>query len=135
MATTFGSVTEWMVVADVRPAPNLTKASQFAKLDSRPMHIISRKKLLEADRKHGGVGVSLDAWYRTAKSAKWSSLEEVRQSYPHADGVPVGDRVYTVFNIVGKSYRLVTEIYYEDQTILVRHVLTHAEYDKGDWKK
>jgi mRNA interferase HigB len=47
----------------------------------------------------------------------------------------VGDRVYTVFNILGKSYRLLTEIYYEDQTILVRHVLTHAAYDKGDWKK
>jgi hypothetical protein len=31
--------------------------------------------------------------------------------------------------------RLVTEIYYEQQTILVRHVLTHSEYDKGDWKQ
>jgi mRNA interferase HigB len=99
------------------------------------MHLISRKKLLEADRKHGGLGVPLDAWYRTAKSAKWKSLEEVRRTYSQADGVPVEDRVYTVFNVSGNSYRLVTEIFYEDQTILIRHVLTHAEYDKGDWKK
>ena len=99
------------------------------------MHIISRKKLLEAVKKHGGLSIPLDAWYRTAKKAKWASLEEVRQTYSHADGVPVGDRVYTVFNISGNSYRLVTEIFYEDQTILVRHVLTHAEYDKRDWKK
>lgn len=99
------------------------------------MHVISRKKLLEADRKHSGLGVSLDAWYRIAKSAKWTNLEEVRRMYSRADGVPVGDRVYTVFNVSGNSYRLVTEIFYGDQTILVRHVLTHAEYDKGDWKK
>ena len=99
------------------------------------MHIISRKRLLDADRKHRGLGVSLDAWYRTAKSAKWKSLEEVRQTYPHADGVPVGDRVYTVFNISGNSYRLVTEIFYDDATILIRHILTHAEYDKGGWKQ
>jgi len=43
--------------------------------------------------------------------------------------------VHTVFNILGNSYRLVTEIFYEDETILVRYVLTHAEYDKGDSKK
>jgi mRNA interferase HigB len=99
------------------------------------MHIISRKKLLEADRKHSGLGIPLDAWYRIAKSAKWKSLEEVRRTYSHADGVPVEERVYTVFNISGNSYRLVTEVFYEDQTILVRHILTHAEYDRGAWKK
>ena len=70
-----------------------------------------------------------------AKAAKWKNLQEVRSVYTHADGVPVGDRVFTVFNISGNSYRLVTEIYFEDQTILIRHVLTHAEYDKDDWKK
>lgn len=99
------------------------------------MHIISRRMLLEADRKRSGLGVPLDAWYRTAKSAKWKNLDEVRLTYSHADGIRVGERVYTVFNICGSSYRLVTEIFYEDQTILVRQVLTHAEYDKDDWKK
>ncbi|MGA7238615.1 MAG: type II toxin-antitoxin system HigB family toxin [Bryobacteraceae bacterium] len=99
------------------------------------MHTISRKKLLEADREHRGVGVPLDAWYRAAKSANWRNLEDIRRTYSHADGVPVGERVFTVFNISGNSYRLITEIFYEDQTILLRHVLTHAEYDKGDWKR
>jgi len=63
------------------------------------------------------------------------NLEEVRRTYSHADGVPVGERVFTVFNISGNSFRLVAEIYYDDQTILIRHVLTHAEYDKDGWKK
>jgi mRNA interferase HigB len=99
------------------------------------LHVISRKRLLEASKKHGKLAVQLESWYRTAKSARWPSLEEVRQTYSTADGVPVGDRVYTVFNIMGSAFRLVTEIFYQDQTILVRAVLTHAEYDRGDWKK
>jgi len=33
------------------------------------------------------------------------------------------------------AFRLITEIFYKDQTVLVRHVLTHEEYDQGAWKK
>lgn len=105
------------------------------------MHIITRRKLLEAGQKDGTLAVPLDAWYRIAKAAQWASLQEVRQAYSHADAVRVKEKgkdsykVYTVFNISGNSYRLVTEIFYETQTILLRHVLTHAEYDKQGWKK
>lgn len=97
------------------------------------LHVISRKKLLEAERKHGHIG--LDPWYRVAKSAAWKTLLEVRQTYAGADGVPVGDRVYTVFNVQGNNFRLVTEINFKSQTIFIRHVLTHTEYDRGDWKR
>jgi mRNA interferase HigB len=99
------------------------------------LHIISRKRLLEAGRKDSRLAGPLDSWYRTAKSAQWKNLQEVRQTYAHADGVQVRKRTYTVFNIAGGNFRLVAEIYYDDQTILIRHVLTHAEYEKGDWKK
>ena len=75
------------------------------------------------------------AWYRTARSADWKSLVEVRKLYSHADGVKVGNLSYTVFNICGNRYRLIVEIFYRDRTILVRHVLTHSDYDREDWKK
>jgi mRNA interferase HigB len=95
--------------------------------------------LLEAGQKHKQAAVPLDSWFRIAKKARWRSLEDVRLTYAHADGVTVGKgdkkRLYTIFNIGGNDFRLVTEIYYEDQTILIRHVLTHAEYDKEEWKK
>jgi mRNA interferase HigB len=102
----------------------------------RRLHIISRKRLLEAEKEHGGgIGNALDAWYRVAKSAKWGSLHEVRQTYPSADGVPVEEKVFTVFNICGNNFRLIVGINYETQRVFVKDVLTHAEYDKGDWKK
>ena len=66
-------------------------------------------------------------------------MEDVRKTYSHADGVTVAKhdrtRVYTLFNIGGNDFRLITEIFYDDQTILIRDVLTHAVYDKERWKK
>ena len=95
------------------------------------LHVISRKKLLEAAILHGELYSPLDIWYRIAKRAMWSSLEDVRQTFPAADGV----ERFTIFNIKGNSYRLVVEINYKTKRIYIRHVLTHSEYDKNGWKR
>ena len=69
-------------------------------------------------------------WYTIAKRANWRTLAEVREDFRHAD--PVAG--YTVFNIGGNKYRLVIVIKYRWQVIYIRHILTHAEYDKEKWK-
>jgi mRNA interferase HigB len=70
-------------------------------------------------------------WYKVARNARWGSLAEVRKAYPHADFVAP----YTVFNLKGNAYRLIVKIEYRWQMIFVKHLLTHLEYNKGDWKK
>ena len=95
------------------------------------MHVISRKKLLEAARRHRDLGEPLDVWYRVAKKAEWKSLLDVRRVFPTADAV---DR-FTVFNIKGNAYRLITAINYQTGRIFLRHVLTPTEYSKGGWKE
>lgn len=95
------------------------------------MHVISRKKLLEAAERHGDLSVPLDVWYRVAKRAEWKNLMDVRREFPTADAV---DK-FTVFNIKGNAYRLITEINYQTRRIFLRHVLTHAEYSKEGWRK
>ena len=77
------------------------------------------------------MGEALENWYRIARLASWGSLVDVRKVFPATDAV--GD--FTVFNIKGNSYRLITQIYYSNDTILVRKILTHAEYDKERWSK
>lgn len=94
------------------------------------MHIISRKKLLVAARNHPELAGPLDIWYRIAKKACWRNLAEVRQVFPSAD--PVAR--YTVFNIKGNNFRLITEINYQSGRIFLRYVLTHSEYTRGGWK-
>jgi mRNA interferase HigB len=91
------------------------------------VHVISRKKLRDAAERHAEIASPLDAWYRLAKRAEWRSLADVRRLFPSADAVGR----FTVFNIKGNGYRLVTEVNYRDGRLYIRHVLTHAEYDKG----
>jgi mRNA interferase HigB len=99
---------------------------------ARPLlHVISRKKLLQAASVHQELAGPLDVWYRIASKARWSSLMEVRQVFPSADAV---DR-FTVFNIKGNAFRLITEINYHTGKVFLRHVLTHAEYSKEGWKE
>lgn len=95
------------------------------------MHVISRKKLLEAAEKHSDLGEALDVWYRIAKKAQWKNITEVRSVFPSADAVGR----FTVFNIKGNKFRLIAEINYRTGRIFLRHVMTHAEYTKGAWNK
>ena len=94
------------------------------------MHVISRKKLKEAIARHSDLEAPLDAWFRIAKRAVWQTLTDVRRTFSSADSV----ERFTVFNIKGNKYRLITEINYRGQRIYIRHVLTHAEYDQEKWK-
>jgi len=98
--------------------------------------VISLKPLREFWQHHGDAEVPLRLWYKTATHGTWTSLQDVRQTYPHADGVNIatGDTL-TVFNIGGNKYRLVARIRYDYQLINVRAVLTHQEYDQGTWKE
>ncbi len=94
------------------------------------MHIITKRALREFWEKHPDAKESLKFWYQTSSKAQWQHLVEVRQDFPHADLAGI----CTIFNIGGNKYRLITKIYYEDQVILIRFVLTHAEYDKKIYK-
>jgi mRNA interferase HigB len=94
------------------------------------MHVISQRPLRRFWTAHPGAERPLKQWYRTVKKAEWGSFAEVRATYAHADQV---DR-FTVFNIGGNKFRLVAVIHYNRGKIYVRHVLTHREYDRDDWK-
>lgn len=95
------------------------------------MHVISYKAIREFVAEHADAEEALRAWYKAAGKAKWSNLSEVKREFPHADLVGR----FTVFNIKGNRYRLIAEINYRSQILFVRYVLTHAEYDRGRWKR
>jgi mRNA interferase HigB len=94
------------------------------------MHIISYRKLKEFITKHADSREALDNWYRIASKVVWSNLVEVQKVFPLAEAVSN----FTVFNIKGNRYRLITSIDYEKKLIYIKYVLTHAEYDKEQWK-
>jgi mRNA interferase HigB len=74
--------------------------------------------------------MALENWYKIASTGIWYNLVEVQTVFPKAEAV--GN--FTVFNIKGNSYRLITSIDYQKRLIYIKYVLTHAEYDKEQWK-
>ena len=55
----------------------------------------------------------------------------MRSVFPHVSRVGK----LTIFNIAGNNVRLIVSIRYDEKRVYIRHVLTHAEYDKGKWKE
>lgn len=73
---------------------------------------------------------SLKDWYRRVRRVEATNLIELREAFPSAD--PVGK--CTVFNVGGNKYRIIAGVSYRRQKVYIRFVLSHAEYDKGNWK-
>lgn len=95
------------------------------------MHVISRKALIEFWERHPKSKEPLLRWYKIVANSEFSSFENLRMTFPSADRV---DNL-TVFDIGGNKYRLIASIHFNRKKVYIRHVLTHKEYDKGDWKQ
>lgn len=95
------------------------------------MRVISRKRLNDFGKKHPDCRSALDNWYRIMKHSEYKSFSDLRETFPSAD--KVGS--LTVFNIGGNKARLIAAVHYNTGFLYVRYVLTHAEYDKGGWRK
>ncbi len=61
----------------------------------------------------------------------FGNFNELWAAFPTAD--KVGGLI--VFNISGNKYRLIVSIHFYRGKVYIRNILTHREYDKGDWKQ
>lgn len=93
------------------------------------MRIIARKTLREFWENHADAEQALKSWYKEATELQWGKPSDIKVRYPFADILP-GNRV--VFNIKGKTYRLIVKIHYNTGIVFIRFMGTHAEYDKID---
>ena len=107
------------------------------------MEIIDQQKLTEFAQRHSTSRSALFRWFRLMQERDFSSINELRDTFPHADlvkkeipaqprqQIPYDNRemIFTVFNIGGNKARLIAIIRYESQQVFIHKVLTHAEYD------
>lgn len=94
------------------------------------MGVISRRALREFGERHSNAKSGLLLWYQRISKDEFTNFSELRQIFSSAD--VVGN--FVVFNIGGNNYRLIAYIDYETQMLFVRAILTHAEYDRENWK-
>jgi mRNA interferase HigB len=96
------------------------------------MRVISKHpQLSEFWAEHPEAEGPLLAWYQLTSQASWKNFADLRRDYTHADQVGR----FTVFNIGGNKYRLAAVVSYPKGKVYVRRVMTHKEYDRGNWKE
>ncbi|MDD5276928.1 MAG: type II toxin-antitoxin system HigB family toxin [Methylovulum sp.] len=92
------------------------------------MRIISNKALRDFSIAHPQAATPLQEWRKKLETITSKSYSELKTVFNSVD--KVGN--YYVFNIVGNHYRLIAAIHFNTQTVNIRAVLTHKEYDL--WK-
>lgn len=91
------------------------------------MRVISKRTLQEFWNNHHDAMSPLSGWYAEAMKASWLSPQDIKSQYKTASFLR-DNRV--VFNIGGNKYRLIVKINYPYNTVYIRFIGTHAEYDK-----
>jgi mRNA interferase HigB len=101
------------------------------------MRLLNRTALDRFVKKHQAAAQWIAHWTQVVEQATWDNIQDVRATFPSADGVFFKRTrlVVTVFNVKGNEYRLLTVINYVKQEVLVWQIMTHAEYAKEKWKK
>ncbi|HCG7330516.1 type II toxin-antitoxin system HigB family toxin [Vibrio parahaemolyticus] len=93
------------------------------------MHVIRREPFDTAARLYPHCSDALDDTYRALKSSKAKTPEELKKVFPSLDNFKYVDKWY-VIDIGGGSLRLIAFIEFVGGKCFIKHIVTHAEYDK-----
>lgn len=91
------------------------------------LRIITESRLTVFWAEHPDAEKPLKLWRAAVRRRDYDSPHEVKADFPTADFL---GGTLTVFDIGGNKYRLVVNMRYDLGRVYIRHVLTHAEYDR-----
>lgn len=94
----------------------------------KSMHIISKRRLRDFWTIHPGSTNALLHWHTTlarAQAPDFSALKAVFNTVDWVSG-------YVVFDVGGDKYRVIADVVFRSQTVFIKHIFTHKEYDS--WK-
>jgi mRNA interferase HigB len=99
------------------------------------VRIIKERFLRDAAEQNPKAAKYLAAWTATVRAAAWRNMADLRASYGSADIVHVrSGKTVIVFNVCGNTYRLIVAMHFNSQMAYTLRFLTHAKYDRDDWK-
>ncbi|HSW93362.1 MAG TPA: type II toxin-antitoxin system HigB family toxin [Gammaproteobacteria bacterium] len=89
------------------------------------MILIGKKEIVAFGSSHPQSRRPLAVWEGIIKQTNYANFNELKQTFPSADYVY---HQYTIFNIGGNKFRLISEINYSASVVYVKRIWTHAEY-------
>ncbi len=93
------------------------------------MHVISKRPFNDAVRAYPNHRQAPEDLYRVLRKSEFSSPDEMRRLFPSMDNFKYKDK-WWVIDVGGNHLRIVAFIQFVHNRMYVKHILTHAEYDK-----
>lgn len=93
------------------------------------MHVIRKRAFAEAAKKFSNDKTAIMDAYRVLNSGTFNTPEELKQIFPSLDNFKYKDKWY-VIDIGGNNLRIMAMVLFTNQKFYVKHIVTHAEYDK-----
>ena len=93
------------------------------------MHVISRKPFRDAAKRYPNEASALDYTYKILRNGEFNSPDELKNIFPSLDNFKYKNK-WWVIDVGGKNLRLISFIEFRDNRMYVKHIVTHAEYDK-----
>ena len=106
------------------------------------MRIVREYELAKFAERHPNTRASLNHWAQLMREGSFKSIIDLRETFGRVSPVKVRPRRFnrnsitlTIFNISGNDARLIAVVQYTKQVVIIDQVLTHDEYDTGNWRK
>lgn len=93
------------------------------------MHVVSRTPFDLAARRFPNQALALDDLYRVLKKENYPSPDQMRKRFPSLDRMKYREK-WWVIDIGGGHLRVMFFADFERGRIFIKHISTHAEYDK-----
>lgn len=93
------------------------------------MHVISRKMFNEAALRFPNDAAALEATYRTLNGNHFADPDVLKAWFPGLDRMKYRAK-WWVINVGGNNLRVMFFADFMASRIFIKHIVTHAEYDK-----
>lgn len=93
------------------------------------MHVTSRRPFSEAATRHPNQRRAIEDLYRALRRLNFDSPDEMRRVFPSLDNFRYRDRWWAL-DVGGNHLRVIAFIQFTQHRIYVKHIVTHAEYDR-----
>lgn len=93
------------------------------------MHVISRKPFNEAGLNFPNDASAIDTVYKVLRNGNFADPLEMKAVFPSLDNFRYKDK-WWIIDIGGNNLRMIAFIEFRDNRMYIKHIVTHAEYDK-----
>ena len=93
------------------------------------MHVISRRPFNDAAKKYPNDADAITALYKTLRNGTFSTPDQLKAMLPSLDNFKYRNK-WWVIDVGGNNLRVIAFIEFRDNRMYVKHIVSHADYDK-----